>query len=110
MINPKARPCDEAAIRSVRPDPNCVASEKIWILAATILGSTMAFVDESVVNVALPAIEADLKAPVEVIQWLVNAYTLCVAALMLIGGAAGDRLGRRRVFVLGGFFFSARSG
>src|SRR5258708_24333763 len=101
MINPKARPCDEAAIRSVRPDPNCVARQKFWVLAVTILGSTMAFVDESVVNVALPAIEADLKAPVAVIQWLVNAYTLCVAALMLIGGAAGDRLGRRRVFVCG---------
>ena len=58
VINPKARPCDEAAIRSVRPDPRCVASQKFWILVATILGSTMAFVDESVVNVALPAIEA----------------------------------------------------
>jgi EmrB/QacA subfamily drug resistance transporter len=109
MINPKARPCDEAAIRSVRPDPNCVASQKLWILAATILGSTMAFVDESVVNVALPAIEADLKAPVAVIQWLVNAYTLCVASLMLIGGAAGDRLGRRRVFVIGAAVFAIGS-
>src|ERR1700731_3367120 len=109
MNNPKARPCDEAAIRSVRPDPGCVASQKFWILAATILGSTMAFVDESVVNVALPAIEADLKAPVAVIQWLVNAYTLCVAALMLIGGAAGDRLGRRRVFVTGAAIFAIGS-
>jgi EmrB/QacA subfamily drug resistance transporter len=69
----------------------------------------MAFVDESVVNVALPAIEADLKAPVAVIQWLVNAYTLCVAALMLIGGAAGDRLGRRRVFVTGAAIFAIGS-
>jgi EmrB/QacA subfamily drug resistance transporter len=109
MINPKARPCDEAAIRSVRPDPRCVASQKSWILAATILGSTMAFVDESVVNVALPAIEADLRAPVAVIQWLVNAYTLCVASLMLIGGAAGDRWGRRRVFVIGAAIFAIGS-
>jgi EmrB/QacA subfamily drug resistance transporter len=109
MNNPKARPCDEAAIRSVRPDPGCVASQKFWILAATILGSTMAFVDESVVNVALPAIEADLKAPVAVIQWLVNAYTLCVASLMLIGGATGDRLGRRRVFVIGAAVFAIAS-
>src|SRR5580700_669724 len=109
MINPKARPCDEAAIRSVRPDPNCVARQKFWVLAVTILGSTMAFVDESVVNVALPAIETDLKAPVAVIQWLVNAYTLCVAALMLIGGAAGDRLGRRRVFVIGAGIFAIGS-
>jgi EmrB/QacA subfamily drug resistance transporter len=109
VINPKARPCDEGAIRSVRPDPGCIASQKFWILAVTILGSTMAFVDESVVNVALPAIEADLKAPVAVIQWLVNAYTLCVASLMLIGGAAGDRLGRRRVFVVGAGIFALGS-
>jgi EmrB/QacA subfamily drug resistance transporter len=93
----------------VRPDPDCVARQKFWILAATILGSSMAFVDESVVNVALPAIEADLKAPLEVIQWLVNAYTLCVAALMLIGGAAGDRLGRRRMFVIGAGVFALGS-
>ena len=66
----------------------------------------MAFVDESVVNVALPAIEADLKAPVAVIQWLVNAYTLCLASLMLIGGAAGDRLGRRQIFVTGTAIFA----
>jgi EmrB/QacA subfamily drug resistance transporter len=109
MINPKARPCDEAVIRSVRPDPNCVARQKFWVLAVTILGSAMAFVDESVVNVALPAIETDLKAEVAVIQWLVNAYTLCVAALMLIGGAAGDRLGRRRVFVTGAAIFAIGS-
>ena len=120
VINPKAMPCDEAAIRSVRPAPLplptaragegwAAGSQKIWILAATILGSTMAFVDESVVNVALPAIEADLKAPVAVIQWLVNAYTLCVASLMLIGGAAGDRLGRRRVFVTGAAIFAIGS-
>src|SRR5580700_3090598 len=109
MINPKARPCDEAAIRSVRPDPNCVARQKFWVLAATILGSAMAFVDESVVNVALPAIETDLKAEVAVIQWLVNAYTLCLASLMLIGGAAGDRLGRRQIFVTGTAIFAVGS-
>ncbi|HWF94334.1 MAG TPA: MFS transporter [Xanthobacteraceae bacterium] len=114
MINPKARPCDEAAIRSVRPAFQAVEGwgggrQEFWILAATILGSSMAFIDESVVNVALPAIEADLKAPVAVIQWLVNAYTLCLASLMLIGGAVGDRLGRRRVFVTGTAIFSIGS-
>jgi EmrB/QacA subfamily drug resistance transporter len=120
VINPKAGPCDEAAIRSVRPVPLPFprpqagegwggGSQELWILAVTILGSSMAFVDESVVNVALPAVEADLKAPVAVIQWLVNAYTLCVAALMLIGGAAGDRLGRRRVFVIGAAIFAIGS-
>ncbi len=109
MINPKARPCDEAAIRSVSPAPECVASKKSWVLVATILASTIAYIDESVVNVALPAIESDLGTSVVVIQWLVNAYMLCVAALILIGGAAGDRFGRRRVFVLGIGMFAAAS-
>jgi EmrB/QacA subfamily drug resistance transporter len=109
VINPKASPCDEAAIRSVAVDPICVASRKSWVLVATILGSAMAFVDDSVVNVALPAIESDLKASVTVVQWLVNAYTLCVASLMLIGGAAGDRFGRRRIFVIGTVLFALGS-
>ncbi len=114
MINPKARPCDEAAIRSVRPAFQAVEGwgggrQEFWILAATILGSSIAFIDELVVNVALPAIEADLKAPVAVIQWLVNAYTLCLASLMLIGGAVGDRLGRRRIFVTGTAIFAIGS-
>src|SRR5580704_10423652 len=68
VINPKARPCDEAAIRAVQSAKNCAAKQKSWVLVATILGSSIAFIDESVVNVALPAIEADLSASVEVIQ------------------------------------------
>ncbi|HEV7671775.1 MAG TPA: MFS transporter [Thermoanaerobaculia bacterium] len=109
MINPKARPCDEGTIRSVRPTADCAASRKKWVLAVTVLASTMAFIDESVVNVALPAIEADLRASVAVIQWLINAYTLSMAALLLIGGAAGDRFGRRRVFLVGAVLFAAAS-
>jgi EmrB/QacA subfamily drug resistance transporter len=109
VINPKARPCDEAAIRSVRAVPDRVASEKFWVLVATILASSIAYIDESVVNVALPVIEADLGASVAVIQWLINAYTLSLAALLLIGGTAGDHFGRRRVFVLGTGIFAAAS-
>jgi EmrB/QacA subfamily drug resistance transporter len=90
-------------------DSRCVAGRRTWILVATILGSTMAFIDESVVNVALPAIEADLKTSVVVIQWLINAYTLCLAALLLVGGAFGDQLGRRRIFVIGICIFAASS-
>ena len=101
MINPRARPCDDGTIRAVRTDPACVAGNRAWILVATILGSTMAYIDESVVNVALPAIEADLKTSVVVMQWLVNAYTLCLSELLLVGGASGDRFGRRRIFVIG---------
>ena len=109
MINPKAWPCDEAAIRSVRTDPVCAAANKRWVLAATILGSAIAYIDGSVINVALPAIEADLDAPATVTQWVINAYTLCLAALLLVGGATGDRFGRRLTFVVGLVIFAAAS-
>jgi MFS family permease len=66
-------------------------------LVATILASVIAYIDESVVNVALPVISKDLATSVAVIQWVINAYTLCLAAFLLVGGAAGDQLGRRRV-------------
>src|SRR5882672_1477958 len=109
MINPRARPCDQGAIRSVRDTSTCLEQQKRWVLVVTILASTMAYVDESVVNVALPVIEKDLGASVATIQWLVNAYTLSLAALLLIGGAAGDRFGRRLVFVVGTGTFAAAS-
>jgi EmrB/QacA subfamily drug resistance transporter len=79
------------------------------VLLATILASSIAYIDESVVNVALPTIETDLAASVVVMQWLVNAYTLCLSALVLVGGAAGDRFGRRRVFIAGTAVFAAAS-
>jgi EmrB/QacA subfamily drug resistance transporter len=78
-------------------------------LAATVLGSSIAFINASVVNVALPAIRSDLNASVVAIQWVVNAYTLCLAALILIGGAAGDHFGRRRLFAAGIAVFAAAS-
>src|SRR5258707_1016499 len=83
------------------------AQDKVWVLVGTILASSIAFIDESVVNIALPAMEKDLDASVAVIQWIVSAYTLCLAALLLIGGAAGDRYGRRRAFVAGMIIFAA---
>jgi EmrB/QacA subfamily drug resistance transporter len=109
VINPKARPCDEATIRSTQIAPDCVALARPWVLVVTILASTMAYIDESVVNVALPAIERDLGTSVAVIQWLVNAYTLSLSAFLLIGGAAGDQFGRRRIFVIGTGIFAAAS-
>jgi EmrB/QacA subfamily drug resistance transporter len=109
MINPKAQPCDEGTIRAVRGTSTCLEGQKRWVLVVTILASTMAYVDESVVNVALPAIESDLATSAVVIQWLVNAYTLSLAALLLSGGAAGDRFGRRLVFVAGTGIFAAAS-
>ena len=80
-----------------------------WVLLATVLGSGMAFLDGTVVNVALPAIGRDLGADLAGLQWTINAYTLTLAAFILLGGAAGDRFGRRRVFVIGVVWFAAGS-
>ena len=79
------------------------------VLAATILGSSMAFIDGSVVNVALPAIQRSFGSGVDAVQWVVNAYLLSLGALVLIGGAWGDRLGRVRVFMAGVALFTAAS-
>ncbi|HWT50692.1 MAG TPA: MFS transporter, partial [Caulobacter sp.] len=79
------------------------------ILAATVLGSSLAFIDGSVVNVALPAIRKALSADPAQIQWIVNAYLLLLGALVLIGGSAGDRYGRRKVFAVGVTLFALAS-
>lgn len=109
MINAKAAPCDEGAIRSTAATGICPEAEKPWVLVGTILGSTIAYIDESVVNIALPTIERDLATSAAVVQWLVNAYTLCLAALLLIGGATADRLGRRKMFIVGVSIFAGAS-
>ena len=80
-----------------------------WILLATVLGSSIAFLDATVVNVALPTIGTELHASVAGLQWIVNGYTLTLASFILIGGSLGDRFGRRRVFVVGIVWFAAAS-
>ncbi|WP_405676981.1 MFS transporter [Streptomyces sp. NBC_00048] len=80
-----------------------------WILLTTVLGSSMAMLDSTVVNVALPRIGQDLDADLAVLQWTVNAYALTLAGLILVGGALGDRFGRRRIFVLGVAWFAVGS-
>jgi EmrB/QacA subfamily drug resistance transporter len=80
-----------------------------WVLAATVLGSSMAMLDATVVNVALPTIGRHLDASLAGLQWTVTGYTLTLAALILLGGALGDRLGRRRVFVTGVAWFALAS-
>ena len=87
----------------------CAERSRPWVLAATILGSSMACIDGSVVSVALPAMQAELAAPVSEAQWIVNAYMLLLGALILVGGAAGDRFGRRRIFLIGVLAFTAAS-
>lgn len=108
MANPKPLPCDELAIRAGESTPACRPA-RYWVLAVAVLGSTLSYVDESVVNVALPAIETDLHATLPAMQWVINAYTLCMSALLLIGGAAADRFGRRRMFVIGASVFAVGS-
>src|SRR5262245_44248492 len=78
-------------------------------LAATIVGSSMAFVDATVVNVALPALQADLHATITDVQWVIEAYALFLGALILIGGSLGDQVGRKRTFLAGVVFFTAAS-
>jgi EmrB/QacA subfamily drug resistance transporter len=80
-----------------------------WLLAAMILGSGMAFLDGSIVGLALPAITRDLGGGVTGQQWTVNAYTLTLAALILVGGSLGDRVGRRKVYVIGVAWFAIAS-
>ncbi|KAB0264551.1 MFS transporter [Microvirga brassicacearum] len=110
MIGFGGASCDEGVIRAaVRDTPGCAEHAKPWVLAATILGSSMAFIDGSVVTVALPAIQAELTASTSAMQWVVNAYMLFLGALILVGGAVGDRFGRRRIFVLGIVVFTAAS-
>jgi EmrB/QacA subfamily drug resistance transporter len=80
-----------------------------WILAATILASSMAFIDGTVVNVALPFLQTNLNATAIGIQWVVEAYSLFLSALLLVGGSLGDRYGRRRIFNVGVVIFAAAS-
>src|SRR5882757_1764247 len=80
-----------------------------WLLAVTVAGSGMAFLDGTVVNVALPDIGRDLNASTSALQWILNGYVLTLASLILLGGSLGDRYGRRRVFVLGTGLFTLSS-
>jgi EmrB/QacA subfamily drug resistance transporter len=80
-----------------------------WVLAATILASSMAFIDGTVVNVALPALQEQFSASLADAQWVIEAYALFLSALLLVGGAGGDRFGRRNVFLIGVTVFAAAS-
>jgi EmrB/QacA subfamily drug resistance transporter len=80
-----------------------------WVLAVTVLGSGVAFLEATVVNVALPEIGRDLDASTAGLQWVLNGYLLSLASLILLGGSLGDRLGRRRIFNLGVIWFTAAS-
>src|SRR5438874_10548113 len=108
MANFVRPPCDEAAIMAASAVDSCV-SRGTWVLAATILGTSMAFIDGTVVNVALPALQSSLRANVSDVQWVVECYALFLAALLLVGGSLGDLYGRRKVFAAGVVLFAGAS-
>src|SRR5436189_4755923 len=94
-----SRPAAASGIRAMRR----------WTLVATIIGSSLTFVDATVVNVALPALQADLHATITDVQWVIEAYALFLGALILVGGSLGDQFGRKRVFLFGVLLFTAAS-
>ena len=98
MTDPATAPTDAAA-----------SAVRRWTLVSAVLGSSMAFMDGTVVNVALPAIQRSLGASGADAQWIIEAYALFLAALLLVGGALGDRFGRKRVFLVGVVVFTATS-
>jgi EmrB/QacA subfamily drug resistance transporter len=87
----------------------CSSTDAPWILAATIIGSSLAFIDGSVVNLALPSLQSSLNATVVDVQWTVEAYALLLAALILVGGSLGDIYGRKRIYLAGAVLFAAAS-
>ena len=102
-------PCDENIIRSAPERSTCTKARGRWILAATILASSMAFIDGTVVNVALPALQTNLNATAVDVQWVIEAYSLLLSAFLLVGGALGDHYGRRRIFLIGVTIFALAS-
>jgi EmrB/QacA subfamily drug resistance transporter len=102
-------PCDEAVIRSLPAIAPRQPARRTWILTAAILGTSMAFIDSTVVNVALPALQSSLGATVIDAQWVVESYGLFLGALILVGGSVGDLFGRRRIFVAGVATFAIAS-
>src|SRR5829696_7865264 len=102
-------PCDEGVVRASRASAPCTPASAPWVLAATIIGSAMAFIDGTITNVALPQIQERLGATAVDAQWIVEAYALFLAALILVGGSLGDHYGRRRIFLLGVGIFTVAS-
>src|SRR5437763_17207119 len=100
---------DTAGALSLPPARARMPSGRQWTLVATIVGSSLTFVDATVVNVALPALQAELHATITDVQWVIEAYALFLGALILVGGSMGDQFGRKRVFLFGLIFFTAAS-
>ena len=102
-------PCDEVIIRNTSSASPCAKAAEPWILTATILGSSLAFIDGTVINVALPALQSKLNASVVDVQWVVESYSLFLSALLLVGGSLGDRFGRKLIYTIGVVIFALAS-
>jgi EmrB/QacA subfamily drug resistance transporter len=102
-------PCDDGVILHGDAALRCSARSRRWTLVAAILGSSLAFMDGTIVNVALPAIQKELGAGTSDAQWVMESYALFLASLLLVGGVIGDRFGRRRIFMLGTALFALAS-
>jgi EmrB/QacA subfamily drug resistance transporter len=109
MLPVLQEPCDESVIRSRPATTPCSKIAGRWVLVATTLASSMAFIDGTVVNVALPALQTNLNATIVDVQWVIEAYSLLLSALLLVGGSLGDHYGRRRIFLLGVTLFALAS-
>src|ERR671913_1732190 len=109
MANIGRRPCDEGVVRTTRASAPCAPASAPWVLAATIIGSAMVFIDGTITNVALPEIQTRLEATAVDAQWIVESYALFLAALILVGGSLGDHYGRKRIFSLGIVLFATAS-
>lgn len=108
MIGPVKPPCDEAVLRTL-PCTERAGNSASWILTVAILGSSMAFIDGTVITVALPALQSSLRASASDVQWVVESYALLLSALVLVGGSLGDLYGRRLAFACGACIFAAAS-
>jgi EmrB/QacA subfamily drug resistance transporter len=102
-------PCDSGVVKGAAAPDHAVTAAEPWVLAASILGSSIAFLDGTVVNVALPVLQEALGATATEVQWVVESYALSLASLLLLGGTLADKLGRRRIFALGVGLFAAAS-
>ena len=107
-ITPMRTPCDSVS-QSTGAEFPCQQRAKPWVLTATILASSMAFIDSTAINIALPSLQASFHATVVDVQWVVESYGLLLGALILVGGSLGDLYGRRLIFMTGVALFTVAS-
>src|SRR5215218_2419386 len=108
MLSDERQPCEGVLLAGSSAD-GCAENVGKWVLAAAILGSSISFIDGTVVNVALPILQRDLGASVGQTQWVVESYALMLSALILVGGSLGDLFGRKKIFAIGVLVFGIAS-